>query len=80
MVLKGKQFEGFRRKKNTSSLDQKTPLNKRPQNTTIENGFCKPKKETKQKLEKKHSDQNCWNFARLELRSRVLTCSILCSL
>ena len=24
---------------------------------------------------KKHSDWNCWNFARLELRSQVLTCS-----
>ena len=28
-------------------------------------------------MKKKHSDQNCWNFARLELRNEVLTCSTL---
>ena len=35
-VLTGKQFEDFRRKKNISSLDQKTPLNTWPLKTTIE--------------------------------------------
>ena len=40
-VLTGKQFEDIRRKKNTSSIDQKTPWNTRSRNTTIEYGPCK---------------------------------------
>ena len=41
MGFDGKKFEDFRRKKNTSSLDQTTPWNTRPLNTTIEYGLCK---------------------------------------
>ena len=35
-VLTGKQFDEFRRKKDTSSLNQTTPWNTQPLNTTIE--------------------------------------------
>ena len=40
-VLRGKQFEDFRQKKNTSVPDQTTPWNKRTLSTIIEYGFCK---------------------------------------
>ena len=40
-VLTGKNFEEFRRKKNTCSLDQTTQWNTRPLNTTSEEGPCK---------------------------------------
>ena len=33
------------------------------------------KKKTEEKLKKKLSDRNCWNFARRELRRQVLTSS-----
>ena len=40
-VFTGKQFEDFRRKKNTSSLDQTTPWNVRPLYILIEYATCK---------------------------------------
>ena len=33
------------------------------------------KNKTKQNLKKKHSYRNCWNFAKLELRNQIPTCS-----
>ena len=40
MGFNGKQFEDFRRKKNTSSLAQTTPCNTRPLNAAIDDGPC----------------------------------------
>ena len=36
---------------------------------------CSKEEINSSKIEKKHSDSNCWNFARLKLRRQVLTCS-----
>ena len=84
MGFKGKEFEDFIRKKEQKHYSRrfkKTQLITRTLNTSIEQGPRKKKEVNKTKLEKKHSDQNCWNFARQELRSQVPTCcQPLCSL
>ena len=77
-VLTGKLFKDFRRKKNTF-VAQTKQLRERHgplmQQMKMEHLFVTSKNSTQQNLEKKKSDRNCWNFARLELRSQVLTCS-----
>ena len=74
-VLTGKQFKDFRRKKN-KFLAQTKQLRERhgPLMQQMKMELLTSKNSTQQNLEKK-SDRNCWNFARLELRSQVLTCS-----
>ena len=64
-----------RKRKNTSSLDQPTPWNTVPLNSATDDGPCNQEEMKLKKNWKKHSNQNCWNFARLELRSQVQTCS-----
>ena len=51
-VLTGKQFEDFRRKKNISSLDPRSPWNTRPLNATNEDGPRNQEESNSTKLEK----------------------------
>ena len=77
-VLTGKQVEDFRRKKNTFLAQTKQLREKHGplmQQMKMEHLFVTSKNSTQHNLERKKSDRNCWNFARLELRSQVLTCS-----
>ena len=75
-VLTGKQFKDFRRKKNPF-LTQTKQLRERhgPLMQQMKMELVTSKNSTQQNLEKKKSDRKCWNFARLKLRSQVLTCS-----
>ena len=48
----------------TSSIDQTTPCNTWPLSGKIDNGPSNQEEINWKKLEKKHSDQNCWNFCK----------------
>ena len=77
-VLMGKQFEDFRQKteqKHYSRTFKKPQWDTRTLKPSTEYHPCIQKELHKEKLERRPSYQNCWNFARLELRSQVLICS-----
>ena len=79
MGFNGNDFEDSDEKKlkYTSSLDQTTPWNTFPLNARIDDRPCNQQEKTWRKIEKKHSDQNSWKYARRELNSQGLTFSTL---
>ena len=76
-VLAWKHFENFRRKKTETFFltFQKNPVeHMAPKRNCRKEKRVTRHKQTEKEL-KKHLDQKCCNFARLELRSKILTCS-----
>ena len=81
MSFSGETVWRFQRKKLRnfhSSHGEKNKRTSRPQGQKLTMNHVARQKLTKQKW-KNHSEQICWNSARLELRSQVLTCSTLCN-
>ena len=82
-VWSRKQFEDCRWKKEQEdkSWRLKKPSGKQGSqlNESIEQSLQKQPELKLNKIWKMHSNQNCWNFARLELRCQILTCSIFWS-
>ena len=65
----------FRRKKNKLLAWPNISVEHTAHENKNEFGPCKQWELNRTKLERKASDQLCWNFARLEQRSQVPTCS-----
>ena len=57
-----------------SSYGEQNKRTTRPRRQKLNMNHVARKSLTEAKL-KKHSEWNCWNFARLELSSQILTCS-----
>ena len=79
MVLMGKLFEASDQKitENSFSTLQKKNEGKDSKSNNITIPLQTERIKLNKTWKKKHSDQNCWNFAKLELRSQVLTFSTL---
>ena len=77
MSFNGEQFENFkpRKPRNPIILWRTKQKNHKNLKAKTEHEPCSQEEINWSKIEKKHSERNCSNSARPELRSQVLTCS-----
>ena len=77
MSFNGEQFEIFKRIKPKTPVNVWTPKQKNHEHPKAKTEYepCRQEEINWSIIEKKLSEWNCWNFARLDLRSEILTCS-----
>ena len=76
MSFNGEQFENFKPKNPKNPIIVwRTKKNLKTSKAKTEREPCSQEEIHWSKIEKKHSEKNCWNIARLELRSQILICS-----